>query len=393
MRVVIASRIYAPEPAAASFRLKALSQAVQAIGGTVTVLTSTLPRNIDVRDRTHGAEDVRRMPVLRDGSGYIRGYAQYLSFDLGLFFRLLFVRRPNIVVVEPPPTSGLMVRIVCAVRRIPFAYYAADVWSDAAANTAPPWIVRLLRTVERGVLNSAAVVLSVSPTTTDRLRELGVLSTIREVGNGVETKLFEHAGPRQLLDAPYFLYAGTASEVHGAGIFVEAFACLLEGGTSARLVFVGHGADYPALQKRSSELPPGSVIFHPRQSPEDVASWIRGAVSTLASVKPDSGYDFAFPTKAFASVSAGTPVIFTGVGPGAEFASNPLVGEVAAYDPSAVAEAMRRAIKSGDDNARRSLLAEWAQENVSLESVARRAVRAISQVVDGTTNVIPISDS
>ena len=80
------------------------------------------------------------MPVLRDEAGYVRGYAQYMSFDLPLALRLLAGRRPDLVVAEPPPTTGAVVRVIAALRGVPYAYYAADVWSDASQATgAPGW--------------------------------------------------------------------------------------------------------------------------------------------------------------------------------------------------------------------------------------------------------------
>ena len=60
----------------------------------------------------------------------MRGYVQYLSFDIPLFFRLLFARA-DLVVSEPPPTTGLVVAISLAgCADDPFVYYAADVWTD-----------------------------------------------------------------------------------------------------------------------------------------------------------------------------------------------------------------------------------------------------------------------
>src|SRR5690554_5596093 len=153
MRVVIASRIYAPEPAAASFRLAALADALASDGALVTVLTTTVPgANYPPATEVR----VRRWPVLRDRAGYVRGYLQYLSFDVPLLFRLLFLKRPDVVVVEPPPTTGFVVRIVCALRGLPYVYYAADVWSDAAANAAPRVVVAFVRKLELWVLRGAA---------------------------------------------------------------------------------------------------------------------------------------------------------------------------------------------------------------------------------------------
>ncbi|MDO5500237.1 MAG: hypothetical protein Q4F67_11230 [Propionibacteriaceae bacterium] len=40
------------------------------------------------------------------------------------------------MIVEPPPTTGLVVRVACALRRTPYVYYAADLWSVAAEEPA-----------------------------------------------------------------------------------------------------------------------------------------------------------------------------------------------------------------------------------------------------------------
>src|SRR5690625_423955 len=96
LHVVLATRIFTPEPAAASLRLSALVDALVEAGHRVTVLTTTTPHGTE---HPPGAR-VRRWPVLRDRDGYVRGYVQYLSFDIPLALRLLLTRRPDAVVVE-----------------------------------------------------------------------------------------------------------------------------------------------------------------------------------------------------------------------------------------------------------------------------------------------------
>src|SRR5699024_11005696 len=155
LRVTLVSRIFLPEPSAASFRLAALVRALADDGARVDVLTTSPGPGVEQvhgaaggggpgdagRSSTGPAGDapcdgmparVRRAPVLRDATGYVRGYLPYLSFDVPLLWRLLRTRRPDVVLVEPPPTTGAVVRAVCTVRRLPYVYYAADVWSDAS---------------------------------------------------------------------------------------------------------------------------------------------------------------------------------------------------------------------------------------------------------------------
>ncbi|WP_311198025.1 hypothetical protein [Ornithinimicrobium sp. INDO-MA30-4] len=74
-RVVLASRIFAPESAAATFRLGALTKALRGAGHRVEVLTATPPAALESALDDEAAEgiEVSRWPVLRDDAGYVRG--------------------------------------------------------------------------------------------------------------------------------------------------------------------------------------------------------------------------------------------------------------------------------------------------------------------------------
>ena len=380
--IILTSRIFSPEPSAASFRLRALANAFSRGGDSVRVLTSKPPASYaQHHDGLDDAVDVRRASVLRDTEGYVRGYIQYMSFDIPLAFRLLFTRKPRLVVTEPPPTTGAVVRVICALRRVPYAYYAADVWADAVgAVEAPGPVAHVVRALEMFALKGASHVLSVSEGVTERLRELGIAERVHTIGNGVDLSAFPSDGTAQELDGPYFLYAGTASEVHGAQVFLDAFELLAHERPDVRLVYLGQGSDRPDIEKAAARLPEGAVRFLPREEPQVVASWLRGAVASLASVRPGQGYDFAFPTKLYASLAAGTPAVYAGPGPGADFIRASSGGFATDYSASAVAAAMRSALAANEGPqalAERDRLAAWARGHLGLDEVASRAVEAL----------------
>lgn len=373
MRVVIASRIFAPEPAAAAFRLAALAEALSERGAEVTVLTT---RAVGAASDGPGVR-VRRWPVLRDRSGYVRGYLQYLSFDVPLFFRLLLSRRPDVVVVEPPPTTGAVVRMVCALKRVPYVYYAADVWSDAAESTgAPRPVVRILRAVERQVLGAARRVLAVNAGVADRVRALSGTTGVITVGNGVDTRVFTPDGPHRT-DGGFGLYAGTTSEWQGADIFLRAMPTVLTAVPDARLVFLGQGSAWQALKDVAAELALTCVEFHPVVPPAEAAQWLRSARFALVSLKPGQGYDFAFPTKIYAASATGTPVVYAGPGPAGEVIGDAGLGRAVPYDLASVAAAMIAVFREAPSPQRTSAIAEWARQNVSLGALAQFAAGAV----------------
>lgn len=400
-RITIVSRIFVPEPSAASFRLAALVRALAATGARTDVLTAA-PAGQQPGSTPPSAElpaRVRRFAVLRDAAGYVRGYLPYLSFDVPLIWRLLRTRRPDVVVVEPPPTTAAVVRLVCALRRIPYVYYAADIWSDASAATgAPRAVVHVVRLLERFALTGAAGVLSVNDGVTGRAAELGA-TAISTVGNGVDTAVFNRGGgtvggasaeaPLEseegtTAEPPFLLYAGTASEWQGAELFARAMPRVLAEVPHARLVYLGQGSSWPVLQQLAEELPPGTVELHDPVEAAVSARWQRAARAAMVSLRPGIGYDFAMPTKMFAALACGTPVVFAGTRPAGALIEGEHLGWACQYDLDQVADAMIAALRTPPTETERDRLAQWVQQHRSLAAAAERGATTIAEVAGHT---------
>ncbi len=405
-RVVVTTRIFTPDRAAAAFRLQALVEALVARDAQVQVLTTRSNDGFMMTfdDDEQAVLSISRWPVLRDASGYVRGYLPYMSFDVPLVLRLLVARRPDVVVVEPPPTTGVVVRAVTGLRskisrrRIPYVYYAADVWSDASASTgAPDVVVMLLRAFERCALAGASDVIAVSDGVAQRVRELGA-TVVHVVPNGIDTDVFcptdvvdpaptpETTADRAVRDGipagPFLLYAGTASEWQGAEIFAEAMREVLRQVPEARLVFLGQGSSWPALQAIADELPDGAIELRPLVPPADAARWHRAATGAVVSVKPGLGYDFAYPTKVLAALACGTPVVYAGPGPAVADLSEHRLGQAVAHDAHAVAQAMVRVLRAGDDDkddedGARQRRAAWVLDHRSIAATGALAAEVV----------------
>lgn len=396
--MVLATRIFTPESAAAAFRLQSLVRALAERAGRVEVLTSRASADPAVDIVVALGDDdtsrVRRWPVLRDDTGYVRGYLPYLSFDVPLALRLLMVRSPDVVVVEPPPTTGSVVRVMTAVRSalsrraVPYVYYAADVWSDASESTgAPDVVVHLVRMMEQFALRGAAEVIAVSDGVADRVKALGARS-VHVVPNGIDTDIFcvdDPAPPHarsareryRIPDAPFLLYAGTASEWQGAEIFAQAMPEVIEQVPSARLVFLGQGSSWPQLQRLAGELPTGVVELRPLVGPAEAAAWHRAAAGAVVSVKPGVGYDFAYPTKVLAALACGTPVVYVGPGPAASDVRVNDLGSAVPYDVGRVASAMVAALVTHVDPDEQLRRARWVHEHRSIEATGRAAADVV----------------
>jgi glycosyltransferase involved in cell wall biosynthesis len=376
LRVTIVSRIFAPEVSAAAGLLTSWARAFRDRGCDVEVITTDPPRGM-VIDDLDGIR-VRRAAVLRDRQQYVRGYVSYLSYDVPLFFRLLFSRRSDLYVVEPPPTTVAVARIVGALRRTPYVVDAADLWSDAAAIvTRSPLVLWPLRRLELWGLRGARHLLAAHEPLVARFRDLRIATPASGIGFGADTDVFRYSGEIPP-DPPVFVYAGTHSEWHGAGVFVEAFAQFLPHHPGSRLRFIGNGQEREVLRARAVELGiSDAVSFEAPIPPTQLAPILAGATGSLASLKPGQGYDYAFTTKAYSSLAAGCPVLFAGIGPTVHFlreAADPDAGVAVAYSPDEVATQLERMAAHPLDSASRARLSAWTHATYSLDVVAQRVV-------------------
>ena len=378
-RVVVATRVFAPDAGAAAHRWTAWTRQLASRARSVTVLTTKpahsgtmlLPRNVSVS----------RWPVLRDKDGSVRGYLPYLSFDIPLFFRLLSGRRPDVVLCEPPPTTGAVTRVACFFRRVPYIYCAVDLLGPAAAasgvNRA---VVKIVSALERFALRGAAEVLAVSPAVAQEVERYTkrpptiVPHSVEES----EPKTQCAALPWPSTDGPVFLYSGTVTEWMGADIFLEAAPTVFERFPSALLVFMGQGTGWDALQDAVDRLNDPRVICS-----SDARIYEAAATVTLAALKPGP-YDFAYTTKVLTSLSAGTPVVYAGVGPAAEDIRNASLGTVTSFDPEEVANAMifvARNVLSGSPDFRSERLKEWVRNHRSADQVGEELWGVLEKAV------------
>lgn len=386
-RLLVVTRIYAPEPAAASFRLQSVVKTAVQEGWEVEVVTT---RFHGLRTQKQGSLTVSRWPVLRDSTGYVRGYVPYLSFDAPAFFRLLFTKKPDIVLVEPPPTTGCVARAACAIRRIPYVWYAADVWSSATEATgAPKLIVSVVEAMEKFTVRGAKAVLTVTPEAEEEIKALGAKNTILNP-NGIDTDVYkpDFSAPSTPRKAR-FVYAGTASEWQGAQIFARALIDDPELAQQAQILYIGGGSAWDELEQLAQQFRTKygheGIKLRPAEDAEVVARLLASATAALVSMDPGQPYNNTYPTKALAALSSGVPVIYAGKGPaGADIERNRL-GWAVKFEVAAVTSAMREAADGVGDTSSRSFKErahQWVCENRSLRQTGRRAVAALASLLE-----------
>ncbi|QIM15886.1 glycosyltransferase family 4 protein [Leucobacter insecticola] len=139
---------------------------------------------------------------------------------------------------------------MCGIRRIPYIYDAADIWSDAASfSTDSGLVIRVVRWLERFAMRGAAHLVTISDGVVSRVQDLGVDTPITVTGFGADTEEFFYSDEAI---SPVFLYAGTYSGLHGVDILIDAFAAFLAEHPGYTLRFVGNGTERASLEARAA---------------------------------------------------------------------------------------------------------------------------------------------
>lgn len=393
---LMVSRIFAPEPSAASLRLSAVKAGFEALGVKMDVVTTSPPPGIDAESDA----SVKRLPVLRDSEGYVKGYLSYASFDVQALFQILTMPKADFVLVEPPPTTGTVARIACAVRHTPYFWYAADVWSDATDGMDVPNVVKkFVRGLETFAIRGARGCIAVSEGVAECVDAMGA-KDIKVVPNGADTGIFNPRVPELTeeqksaigISKPYFIYAGTASTWQGADLFARAFERFWDANRNAQFLYLTRGDSVPDLEDIASRLKLKAedlgldyapLIVSKTVPAEEAAQWQREAVASCVSIQPGIGYDLAYPTKVLTALSCGTPVIYAGVGPATRDILENDLGLAVPYGESEVGEAMEALIESvGHDNEWNSeRLHKWVVDNRSMQSAGATVARYITEKI------------
>lgn len=385
-RLVIVARHYWPRPGAASVRLQGLVEEAQARGWQTMVLTAAGP---GFRDVAVGPSGETVIPLRGDTATGVSGRrALHL---LAFAFRVWRIARDlgsaDVVLADPPPTSGLAALLVARRLEARSVFYLADSWAEMVRERpglVGGWAATLVTAAENICLRRSDAVVAV----TDRLGAMALEAGGRRVvvvQNGTDVATFTPYGPKWDCPwdhtVPYFLYAGNYGVVHGASVFAEAAEQLWEHGYVFGLVFMGYGAERAALEDIRARWPTLLRLVAP-VPPGTAAAAFRGAQGGLCSVRALPVTLDSRPAKALASLAAGCPLVFAGASEFADEVRSKGLGLVAPREPAAVAELLLAALNQDRSTDRSGVLAQYAKDHFDRRRAAARVLDLLEQIAE-----------
>jgi lipopolysaccharide/colanic/teichoic acid biosynthesis glycosyltransferase len=362
MKVLLLTQYFTPEPVE---KFADLARSLAQQGHEVEVLTSFpcyplgqvyqgFRQRICQTERVDGYT-VTRVPQAADHSRSVfRRALYYFSFALSAATIGLFkVRRADVILVyQSALPTGLAAWVISRLRRMPYVLDVVDLWPEsvtASGMLANRRIVSLIRGVARFVYRGAAHVNVITHGYRENLLAMGVpddkLSVIHYwVPEGVYSNIErdEQCTRQYGLEHRFnVVYAGAMGPCQQLLTALEA-ARLLSDLSDFQLLLVGDGLEAQELVRYAQQNNLTNVRFLGRMPAAEVARINACADMLLVHLKPDAMSRVSIPSKTFACMASGRPLLMAVEGEASELVQNHGCGIVVPpSQPEKLAEAIR----------------------------------------------------
>lgn len=343
MKIVYLSQFYYPEPHSIH---KELAETLASYGHEVTVVTAYPNYPLGKiyngwKQRLFGEWEsingvsVLRCPIWPDHSKSIlfRGL-HFLSFTLSSMFLTLFrVPKPDVFLVHhPPPSLAITACLFNRGKKCPYVFRMADLWPEFIAGAGVSRSRRLMKVVEffmRFVYRNSSNIVVPAPGFKRRLLAKGLPENkITVVHNYAdETVYFPCARDKELQRQlnikdtdKIILYAGNIGAPQRIDVLIDAMK-IIESRNDIKIFIIGDGSCKKDLVQKCLNLNIKSVVFFNQMLPEEVNRYYSIADALFIQLEDQPIWSDNIPSKVYAYMLSGRPIIAALKGDGAEVIS------------------------------------------------------------------------
>lgn len=325
MRIVIWGINYAPERIGIGPCNVALCEYLAANGCEITMLTAfpyypawkkraADAQRIFQSERINGVRVLRCWHYVPKRVSTAKRILHEFSFVALSFLRLLFIPRPELlIVISPPLLAGALARFFCKIKRGKYLLHLQDLQPDAAINLGmvkSPVLIAVLKTLESIAYQGAWRISAISAAMLDLLRKRGAEEAkLRYFPNGTDPIAQSPRGRFRSLnrfspDTFVVLYSGNLGVKQGLQHLILAMRSVIS--PAIQLIICGEGADKEHLLELAAGL--RNVWFKGVQEPAEYKEMLADADLMVVSLASGSGSSF-YPSKLLSACAAGKPVL------------------------------------------------------------------------------------
>lgn len=397
LHILIITNYFAPDAGAAAVRLTRLADTLHTMGHTVTVLTS-LPHYPQGEIHTGYR---RKWTVVEDRAG-VRVIQTWLwatpspkigrklisqaSFMLTAFGRGLFLKRPNVILVEAQPIfTGLAGMLLAFWLRRAYVLNISDLWPDhllsVGALHEDSTIYKIVRRIVNFMYRRSAGIIAMSPAWAQRIEShIGHHRNLHVIYNGVDLDRF-----RPQLDTADFCqrhnipadqkvvaFIGTFATQYDFDLLLDAVAQIRR--TDTQVLLIGKGSQADQVRQRLQGVDLQHVRWIEWLPHDEMPLAWNAAYLTFWAMGTHDLYTGTIPAKLYEAMACGVPMVIYRHGVAADILESSGAGVIVENGgAAALATAIKDLLDQPDlrqtlaDNARR-----YAEEHYDHVRVAQR---------------------
>lgn len=318
LRILLLNQFYSPDGAATAQMLGDLGASLAAAGHQATAVccdrSYAKPDHVYPRRETIDGVDIERVRSTGFGRDSKLGRIfDYLTFLAGAFVRMLFGRRPDVVIaLTTPPMIAYAALLAGRVRKFRVVFWSMDVYPDVAfalgAIREGSISGRLLAAISRRSLRFADVTVALGESMAERLRAGGA-TRIEVIHNWADERAITPRDWRDSSGRFIILYSGNLGLAHEFDTVIEA-ARRLEGALPhVMFKFIGGGPRLAEVRAAAGSL--GNVEFHDYVDRSRLGETLTSADVHLVTLRPNMA-GLLVPSKIYGVLAAGRPTIYVG---------------------------------------------------------------------------------
>lgn len=304
------------------------------------------------RQSLDGVQVVRVPHVIDRSRSAFRRLISYTSFALSAAaIGGLLVGRTDVIWTYQVGLPGVLLSVI---KRAPLVHEVQDLWPEwgrtANLGGLKGSLYRLLDAQERWIYRRAAAVTTISEGFCRALQTKGVpAERLHIIANWANEQHFrplprdpELGRQEGLLDRFNVMYVGNVGTAQGLGLLLEA-ADRLRDLPALQFVVIGDGVERRALEAQAAAQGLDNVRFLGSRPPEAAAAYLAYANAVLLPLLRNPVYEITIPSKTYAYLATGRPIVVSAAGDVAELVRSTGAGLVCPpEDPDALAQAIRR---------------------------------------------------
>ena len=379
MRIIILNQFFYPDHSATSQLMTELAESLVERGVEVTALAGRGRYNGG--ERLAPSESLRGVRIERAWStsfgkrSTLGRVSDYLSFYLGASWKMLRLPRHELVMaLTTPPLIGLVALAVGRLRRMRVVMLVQDVYPDIAialgALSARNPATRVIDWISRRTLKRADCIVVLSQCMRDRIaakigaERVSRIDVIHNWADGSDIRPLAKNEPNPFakannLDSSFVvLFSGNLGRVNEFSTVLEA-ARLLRGRGDIVFLFVGDGAKTREIEEFTLQHKLTNVRLLPYQPRAQLRYSLAAGHASLVTLA-DGLAGLSVPSKAYAIMAAGRPMLFVGD------ARSETARIIETNGCGAVA-------RSGESGRLASIIEDWAANGTKIEEMGRAA--------------------